>query len=167
MEIGRYVLYTVPVRIWSQLEGVILEHMSEYVQNKCVCFRCFKLVIIIVVIIMGCTVFFCILFVLVWSCSGWYLPPGWVWCWVYCQCSTWVVLCGYAACLSGRRCWRGASMQGMVPFAPGYIRLGRRMRTLCRVARVYGWAGCWAHEEMCASVDTYRVSHLVALGIVL
>jgi hypothetical protein len=48
METGRYVLHTALIRIWSQLEGVMLEIISEYVQNnKFVCFRCcYKIVII-------------------------------------------------------------------------------------------------------------------------
>jgi hypothetical protein len=33
METGRYVLHTVLIRIWSQLEGVMLDLISEYVQN--------------------------------------------------------------------------------------------------------------------------------------
>jgi len=33
MEAGRYVLHTVLIGIWSQLKGVMLELISEYVQN--------------------------------------------------------------------------------------------------------------------------------------
>jgi hypothetical protein len=33
MEAGRYGLHTVLIIIWSQFEGVMLELISEYVQN--------------------------------------------------------------------------------------------------------------------------------------
>jgi hypothetical protein len=49
-------------------------------------------------------------------------------------------------CLSGPRCWRGLSCE-VRKFAAECSRLGRRIRMLCRAARVYSWAGCWADEE--------------------
>jgi hypothetical protein len=68
-------------------------------------------------------------------------------------------------CLSGPCCWRGLSCE-VRKFAAECSRLGRRIRMLCRAARIKSWAGGWFKEQPDDGPLT-RPKHVVVYCIVL